>query len=156
MVAGTACMFSSTIVGLKLLPTTVLHHRHIGELVVSLLLIQDLIAILALIILSGRGTSVTDALGSVIEVFVALPSLVIVAFVRRAFRRTAADPQVRRISRVHLSGRDRLVPDGRQRARRRSACRSKSARSSRASRWQRARSRSTSPRICDRCAISFS
>ena len=80
-VAGTACMFSSTIVGLKLLPTTVLHHRHIGELVVSLLLIQDLIAILALIILSGRGTSVTDAVGSVIEVFVALPSLVIVAFV---------------------------------------------------------------------------
>ncbi len=80
-VAGTACMFSSTIVGLKLLPTTVLHHRHIGELVVSLLLIQDLIAILSLIILSGRGTSVTDAVGSVIEVFVALPSLAIVAFV---------------------------------------------------------------------------
>ena len=76
-----ACMFSSTIVGLKLLPTTVLHHRHIGEIVVSLLLIQDLIAILALIILSGRGTSVTDALDSVVEVFVALPSLVIVAFV---------------------------------------------------------------------------
>ena len=80
-VAGTACMFSSTIVGLKLLPTTVLHHRHIGELVVSLLLIQDLIAILALIILSGRGTSMTDALGSIVEVFVALPSLVLVAFV---------------------------------------------------------------------------
>jgi Kef-type K+ transport system membrane component KefB len=80
-VAGTACMFSSTIVGLKLLPTTVLHHRHIGELVVSLLLIQDLIAILALIILSGRGSSVTDALGSIVEVFVALPSLVLVAFV---------------------------------------------------------------------------
>jgi Kef-type K+ transport system membrane component KefB len=80
-VAGIACMFSSTIVGLKLLPTTVLHHRHIGELVVSLLLIQDLIAILALIILSGRGTSVADAFDSVIEVFVALPSLVIVAFI---------------------------------------------------------------------------
>jgi predicted Kef-type K+ transport protein len=80
MVAGIACMFSSTIVGLKLLPTTVLHHRHIGEIVVSLLLIQDLIAILALIILSGRGTSVTDALGSIVEVFVALPLLVVVAF----------------------------------------------------------------------------
>ncbi len=80
-IAGTACMFSSTIVGLKLLPTTVLHHRHIGELVVSLLLIQDLIAILALIILSGRGSSVTDALNSIVEVFVALPSLVLVAFV---------------------------------------------------------------------------
>jgi Kef-type K+ transport system membrane component KefB len=81
VITGTACMFSSTIIGLKLLPTTVLHHRHIGELVVSLLLIQDLIAILALIILSGRGDSVTDALGSIVEVFVALPSLALVAFV---------------------------------------------------------------------------
>ncbi len=81
IVVGTACMFSSTIVGLKLLPTTVLHHRHIGELVVSLLLIQDLIAILALIILSGRDASVTDALGSIVEVFVALPALVIAALV---------------------------------------------------------------------------
>jgi Kef-type K+ transport system membrane component KefB len=80
IVAGTACMFSSTIVGLKLLPTTVLHHRHIGELVVSLLLIQDLIAILALIILSGRGTSVADAFSSIVAVFVALPSLVAAAF----------------------------------------------------------------------------
>jgi len=81
IVAGTACMFSSTIVGLKLLPTTVLHHRHIGELVVSLLLIQDLIAILALIILSGRGATVADAFGSIVLVFVALPSLVAAAFV---------------------------------------------------------------------------
>ena len=80
IVAGTACMFSSTIVGLKLLPTTVLHHRHIGELVVSLLLIQDLIAILALIILSGRGNSVADAFSSIVAVFVALPSLVAAAF----------------------------------------------------------------------------
>jgi len=30
-VVGVACMFSSTIIGLKLLPTTVLHHRHTGE-----------------------------------------------------------------------------------------------------------------------------
>jgi Kef-type K+ transport system membrane component KefB len=81
VIAGTACMFSSTIVGLKLLPTTVLHHRHIGELVVSLLLLQDLLAILALIILSDRGSSVSDALGSVVEVFVALPSLVLAALV---------------------------------------------------------------------------
>jgi Kef-type K+ transport system membrane component KefB len=81
IVAGIACMFSSTIVGLKLLPTTVLHHRHIGELVVSLLLIQDLLAILALIILSGRGSSVVDAVSSMVAVFVALPSLVAAAFV---------------------------------------------------------------------------
>jgi Kef-type K+ transport system membrane component KefB len=80
VIAGIACMFSSTIVGLKLLPTTVLHHRHIGELVVSLLLIQDLIAILALIVLSGHGTSIGTVLGSLVEVFVALPLLVVAAF----------------------------------------------------------------------------
>ena len=79
VVAGIASMFSSTIVGLKLLPTTVLHHRHIGELVVGLLLIQDLIAILALIVLSGQQSSVSAALGSVMEIFVALPLLVAVA-----------------------------------------------------------------------------
>ena len=97
-IAGTACMFSSTIVGLKLLPTTVLHHRHIGELVVSLLLIQDLIAILALIVLSGRGATVTDAVGSVIEVFVALPSLVLVAF---AVVRFVVLPLIQRFDAFH-------------------------------------------------------
>lgn len=40
-IIGVAMMFSSTIIGIKLLPTTVLHHRRTGELVVSLLLIQD-------------------------------------------------------------------------------------------------------------------
>src|SRR5262245_6832835 len=84
MVAGIACMFSSTIVGLKLLPTTVLHHRHIGEIVVSLLLIQDLIAILALIVL-GAGTSWTAMLASVTQIFVALPALVAVAFLAVRF-----------------------------------------------------------------------
>ena len=49
-ITGIACMFSSTILGIKLLPTTVLHHRHTGELVISLLLIQDLIAVIALLV----------------------------------------------------------------------------------------------------------
>jgi len=48
-VVGVACMFSSTIIGLKLLPTTVLHHRHTGEVIVSVLLLQDLIAIVVLL-----------------------------------------------------------------------------------------------------------
>ncbi|MFB0950239.1 MAG: cation:proton antiporter, partial [Halioglobus sp.] len=42
LVIGAAMMFSSTIIGIKLLPTTVLHHRHIGELMIGLLLLQDL------------------------------------------------------------------------------------------------------------------
>ena len=46
LITGAAMMFSSTIIGIKLLPTTVLHHRHIGELMIGLLLLQDLLAII--------------------------------------------------------------------------------------------------------------
>jgi Kef-type K+ transport system membrane component KefB len=53
---GVAAMFSSTIVGIKLLPTTVLHHRHIGEVIISVLLLQDLIAIVVLLGLKGLET----------------------------------------------------------------------------------------------------
>ena len=53
LIIGIAMMFSSTIIGIKLLPTTVLHHRRTGELVVSLLLIQDVIAIIVLLVLTG-------------------------------------------------------------------------------------------------------
>ncbi|MFT7387499.1 MAG: Kef-type K+ transport system membrane component KefB [Candidatus Endobugula sp.] len=59
MVIGMAMMFSSTIIGIKLLPTTALHHKHSGELLVGLLLLQDFLAILCLmILLSGDVGSV--------------------------------------------------------------------------------------------------
>ncbi|MGS2716822.1 cation:proton antiporter domain-containing protein [Eionea flava] len=51
MVIGMAMMFSSTIIGIKLLPTTALHHKRSGELLVGLLLLQDFLAILCLMIL---------------------------------------------------------------------------------------------------------
>ena len=51
VVIGIAMMFSSTIIGIKLLPTTVLHHRHMGEMMVGLLLLQDFIAIFCLLLL---------------------------------------------------------------------------------------------------------
>ncbi len=51
LVVGAAMMFSSTIIGIKLLPTTVLHHKHIGELMIGLLLLQDLLAIVVLMVL---------------------------------------------------------------------------------------------------------
>ena len=38
LTVGLALTFSSTILGLKLLPVTALHHRHIGEIVISLLI----------------------------------------------------------------------------------------------------------------------
>ena len=70
VIVGLACMFSSTIIGLKLLPTTVLHHKHSGELMVGLLLIQDMIAILTLILL---GVLSGDSEHPVWQPFVALP-----------------------------------------------------------------------------------
>lgn len=56
LLVGTAAMFSSTIMGIKLLPTTVLHHRHTGEVIISVLLLQDLIAIVVLLALQGADT----------------------------------------------------------------------------------------------------
>jgi Kef-type K+ transport system membrane component KefB len=75
VITGIAVTFSSTILGIKLLPTTVLHHRHVGEIVVSLLLIQDLIAIIALILLASYGGSLTETMESLGMVLVALPLL---------------------------------------------------------------------------------
>jgi len=80
VVTGIAVTFSSTIIGIKLLPTTLLHHRHIGEIVVSLLLIQDLVAILALILISGYGGSLTDTLSNLGIALMALPVIIGVAF----------------------------------------------------------------------------
>ena len=78
-IVGVASMFSSTILGIKLLPTTVLHHRHTGEIVISLLLIQDLIAVVALLLLAGldgEGAWPTTALVLV----AALPVVLVAAF----------------------------------------------------------------------------
>jgi len=56
LVVGGGLMFSSTIIGLKLLPTTVLHHRHTGEIMISILLLQDVIAIVLMLLLqAGAG-----------------------------------------------------------------------------------------------------
>ncbi len=79
-VTGIAASFSSTILGIKLLPTTALHHRHIGEMVVSLLLIQDLLAILAIITLTGLGTDVSAVLTSMGTIFIGLPLLGLFAY----------------------------------------------------------------------------
>ena len=57
---GAALIFSSTIIGIKLLPTTVLHHRHLGELMIALLLFQDLMAIIVLVLMESVGTGNTS------------------------------------------------------------------------------------------------
>lgn len=72
IIIGLAMMFSSTIIGLKLLPTTVLHHKHMGDLMVGLLLIQDMLAIFTLILL---GVLKGDGDMPVWQPFVAVPIL---------------------------------------------------------------------------------
>jgi Kef-type K+ transport system membrane component KefB len=79
LVIGAATMFSSTILGLKLLPATALHHQHIGEVVIAVLLLQDLLAIILLIVLQGMGAEGTwmVRLGGLV---MGLPMVLLVAF----------------------------------------------------------------------------
>lgn len=56
-VVGLALMFSSTVVGLKLLPATDLHNNHIGEMMISVLLFQDILAILLVLFLKGDSSA---------------------------------------------------------------------------------------------------
>jgi len=76
-VIGVAMMFSSTIIGIKLLPTTVLHHRHIGEMMIGLLLLQDILAIIALIALNALGEAHSSNLvEQIIRPAIGLPLLI--------------------------------------------------------------------------------
>ncbi len=77
---GAAMMFSSTIVGIKLLPTTALHHQHAGEIMISILLLQDLIAIAVLLLLQGFSGDSSWLKGFSL-LLVALPVLLGFAFV---------------------------------------------------------------------------
>ena len=78
IIVGVAMMFSSTIIGIKLLPTTILHHRHIGELVVGILLIQDLIAIIVLLVLTG-GILESSGGSKLLLVLINLPLIILFA-----------------------------------------------------------------------------
>lgn len=79
LVIGAALMFSSTIIGLKLLPTTILHHQHTGEVMISVLLMQDILAIIVLLCLHGSKDGF-DVYSTTMVVF-AFPLLIIIAFV---------------------------------------------------------------------------
>jgi Kef-type K+ transport system membrane component KefB len=84
-VIGLSLMFSSTIIGIKLLPTTVLHHRPVGELVVGLLLLQDIIAIIVLIVIYANqaptesGSFAQDSL-AMLKPLIAMPLLTFASF----------------------------------------------------------------------------
>ncbi len=79
LLVGIAASFSSTIIALKLLPTTVLHHRRTGEVIISVLLLQDLIAIVALLVVHGLRGEPSSGF-NIALLFLALPALGAVAW----------------------------------------------------------------------------
>lgn len=79
LLIGAMMMFSSTIIGLKLLPTTALHHRRMGEIIISVLLLQDFIAIAILVILQG-GAALDSGWRATLVLALSLPCLAGVAY----------------------------------------------------------------------------
>ncbi len=84
LLIGVAALFSSTIVGIKLLPTTVLHHRHIGEVIISILLLQDLIAIVVMLVIQSPQAASISPL-EIAWLVAALPLLVAGTFLVERF-----------------------------------------------------------------------
>jgi Kef-type K+ transport system membrane component KefB len=95
-VIGAAMMFSSTIIGLKLLPTTVLHHQHTGEIIISILLMQDIIAILILMLLPTEWHMALPVL-EIIQLILYLFGLIVFAFL---FERYILIKLIRRFDRI--------------------------------------------------------
>lgn len=79
MVIGATMMFSSTIVGLKLLPTSALHHQRMGEIIVSILLLQDIAAVIVLLLLDGFGKQ-GSPLSEVAGLLILLPVFSVAAY----------------------------------------------------------------------------
>jgi Kef-type K+ transport system membrane component KefB len=88
LLIGAVMIFSSTIIGLKLLPTTVLHHQRTGEIIISILLLQDFIAILLLLIIEGSATQKLSVV-EFVKLGVSLPLLIggAILFVRKVLLR---------------------------------------------------------------------
>jgi len=99
LIVGAAIMFSSTIISIKLLPTTVLHHRHIGELMIGLLLFQDLMAIIIIVVLLSMASGGSDEMGAnLLLTLLGFPLLIGVAL---AFVRYLLLPLITRFDRFH-------------------------------------------------------
>ena len=79
LIVGAALMFSSTIIGLKLIPTTVLHHQRTGEIIISVLLLQDIIAIFLLLALEGSASADTGWI-AMTRPLLSFPLLIVFAY----------------------------------------------------------------------------
>lgn len=97
VIIGVALMFSSTIIGLKLLPTTVLHHQHTGEIIISILLLQDIIAIVILMLLPVQWLNGMPWM-EVVQLVLSLLGLITFAYL---FERFVLIKLIRRFNRIH-------------------------------------------------------
>lgn len=97
LIIGVALMFSSTIIGLKLLPTTVLHHQHTGEIIISVLLLQDIIAIFILMLLPAQWQQQLPWL-EVVQMALSLLGLITFAWL---FEKFVLIKLIRRFNRIH-------------------------------------------------------
>lgn len=84
LLVGGAATFSSTIVGLKLLPTTMLHHQRTGEVIISILLLQDLLAIVLLLVVQGSSKG-SMQLWDIFKLLLALPALIGFAWIAERY-----------------------------------------------------------------------
>ena len=94
---GCGLMFSSTIISVKLLPTTALHHRHTGQVIISVLLLQDLVAIVILLLLQGYGKGGQLGVDIVMQLL-AFPLLVLIAY---ALDRLVMERLITRFDQIH-------------------------------------------------------
>jgi Kef-type K+ transport system membrane component KefB len=85
LVIATSMMFSSTIIGLKLLPTTILHHQRTGEIVISILLLQDIIAIAAMMLLEAYGGSGGLSARKALVMLLGLPGITLFSFLAERY-----------------------------------------------------------------------
>jgi Kef-type K+ transport system membrane component KefB len=91
LIVAACTMFSSTIISLKLLPTLILHHKKTGEIVISILLLQDILAIILILcigLLSNNGNNFdisnftfSAVLSIIMQLILMLPGLIIITFI---------------------------------------------------------------------------
>jgi Kef-type K+ transport system membrane component KefB len=84
LIIGSVMMFSSTIIGLKLLPTTALHHRHVGQVMISILLLQDILAIGILLFLEGLSQTGMEW-QQLLSLALSLPLIVVISLLFERF-----------------------------------------------------------------------
>lgn len=78
IIIGAAMTFSSTIISLKLLPSRDLYRERIGEIIIAVLLLQDVLAIVVLTLLQGLGKG-EDPMQGLALMLLAIPGLFVAA-----------------------------------------------------------------------------